>query len=40
VTVTAPESQPVTVQVYGRIFALQNVAAGTYADSVLVTVQF
>jgi spore coat protein U-like protein len=40
VTVAAPEGQPVTTQVYGRIYALQSVAAGTYADSVLVTVQF
>jgi spore coat protein U-like protein len=38
--VSPQESQPYTVQVYGRIFPMQNVAAGLYADSVLVTVQF
>ncbi len=31
---------PTTWTVYGRIPAMQNVAAGSYSDTILVTVQF
>jgi spore coat protein U-like protein len=40
VTVAPGEGQPLTVPVFGRIFPMQNVAAGSYGDGVVVTVQF
>ncbi|GAC1340003.1 MAG: hypothetical protein NVS2B9_12910 [Myxococcales bacterium] len=40
-TVVGPNSPfPVVEQVYGRIFALQSVAAGNYSDTLLVTLNF
>ena len=38
--VTPPEGTGVTVQVYGRLFAGQSVPAGSYGDTVVVTVLF
>ena len=35
-----PPNKPTTVPVYGRIPAGQDISAGTYADSVTVTVNF
>ncbi len=38
--VNPPENADVTVQIYGRIPARQNVKAGNYIDTVTVTVNF
>jgi len=37
---TSPSNSPVTMDVYGRIGALQDVQAGAYAGSVTVTVEW
>jgi spore coat protein U-like protein len=37
---TPPSGSPVTVQVYGRVPALQNVAVGGYSDTIVVTILF
>lgn len=37
---TPPEGTNVAVTSYGRVFALQNVAAGSYSDTVVVTVNY
>ena len=38
--VSLDDQTPTTWTVYGRIPAMQNVSAGSYSDSVMVTVQF
>jgi spore coat protein U-like protein len=35
-----PTGRTVSITVYGRIFALQDVKVGTYTDSLLVTMNF
>jgi spore coat protein U-like protein len=42
-TVTAPgvvSTNPATANIYGRIFPLQNVSAGSYSDTLIVTINF
>jgi spore coat protein U-like protein len=38
--VNPPSGSPVTVSVYGRVPAGQNVAAGSYSDTIVATVLF
>ena len=38
--IAGPGAQNASVPVYGRIFGGQNVAAGSYADSVLITINY
>jgi spore coat protein U-like protein len=35
-----PNNQDVVLTVYGRVPALQDVATGSYADAVIVTINF
>ena len=37
---TGSGTGPTTVTVYGRVSALQTIAAGTYADSIVLTIVF
>lgn len=37
---TPPDATDVTLTVYGRIPALQDVAAGSYADSVVISINY
>ena len=38
--VTPPLASPVTVTIYGRIPALQNIKAGSYMDTIVATINF